>query len=66
MHFQPGMAKLIRCARGEIVDVLVDIRKGSPTFGEWEAFTLDDENLHSSTAPTASPMGSASPARSRT
>jgi dTDP-4-dehydrorhamnose 3,5-epimerase len=46
MHFQPGMAKLIRCARGEIVDVLVDIRKGSPTFGEWEAFTLDDENLH--------------------
>lgn len=47
MHFQPGMAKLIRCARGEIVDVLVDIRKGSPTFGEWEAFTLDDENLHS-------------------
>jgi dTDP-4-dehydrorhamnose 3,5-epimerase len=46
MHFQPGMAKLIRCARGEIVDVLVDIRKGSPTFGEWEAFTLDDQNLH--------------------
>jgi dTDP-4-dehydrorhamnose 3,5-epimerase len=46
MHFQPSMAKLIRCARGEIVDVLVDIRKGSPTFGEWEAFTLDDENLH--------------------
>ena len=31
--------------RGEIVDVLVDIRKGSPTFGEWEAFTLNDENL---------------------
>jgi dTDP-4-dehydrorhamnose 3,5-epimerase len=45
MHFQPGMAKLIRCATGEIVDVLVDIRKGSPAFGEWEAFTLNDENL---------------------
>src|SRR4051795_472396 len=45
MHFQPGMAKHVRCARGEIVDVLVDIRKGSPTFGEWEAFTLNDENL---------------------
>jgi dTDP-4-dehydrorhamnose 3,5-epimerase len=45
MHFQPGMAKLIRCARGEIVDVLVDIRKGSPAFGQWEAFTLNDENL---------------------
>jgi dTDP-4-dehydrorhamnose 3,5-epimerase len=28
------------------VDVVVDIRVGSPTFGEWEAFTLDDENLH--------------------
>ena len=45
MHFQPGMAKLIRCVRGEIVDVLVDIRKGSPAFGQWEAFTLSDENL---------------------
>lgn len=46
MHYQPGMAKLVRCVRGEIVDVLVDIRKGSPSFGEWEAFTLDDESLH--------------------
>jgi dTDP-4-dehydrorhamnose 3,5-epimerase len=45
MHFQPGMTKLIRCTRGEMVDVLVDIRKGSPTFGEWEAFTLNDDNL---------------------
>jgi dTDP-4-dehydrorhamnose 3,5-epimerase len=45
MHFQPGMAKLIRCIRGEVVDVLVDIRKGSPAFGQWEAFTLNDENL---------------------
>jgi dTDP-4-dehydrorhamnose 3,5-epimerase len=47
MHFQPGMAKLVSCARGEIVDVLVDIRRGSPSFGEWEAFTLNDENLRS-------------------
>ena len=45
MHFQPGMAKLLRCSSGEIVDVLVDIRRGSPTFGEWEAFTLNDDNL---------------------
>jgi dTDP-4-dehydrorhamnose 3,5-epimerase len=45
MHFQPGMAKLVRCPRGEIVDVLVDIRKGSPGFGQWEAFTLSDDNL---------------------
>ncbi|MDQ6819581.1 MAG: dTDP-4-dehydrorhamnose 3,5-epimerase [Actinomycetota bacterium] len=45
MHFQigAGAAKLIRCARGAIVDVMVDIRRGSPTFGEWEAFDLDEE-----------------------
>jgi dTDP-4-dehydrorhamnose 3,5-epimerase len=42
MHFQPGMAKLIRCARGTIVDVLVDLRRGSPSYGSWEAFELDD------------------------
>ena len=48
MHFQvgDGMAKLVRCGRGAIVDVVVDLRRGSPTFGEWEAFELDDENLH--------------------
>jgi dTDP-4-dehydrorhamnose 3,5-epimerase len=48
MHFQvgAGMAKLVRCARGAIVDVVVDLRSGSPTFGEWEAFELDDTNLH--------------------
>ena len=34
-----------------MVDVLVDIRRGSPTFGEWEAFTLNDENLHQIYAP---------------
>lgn len=42
MHFQPGQAKLVRCSRGAIFDVLVDIRRGSPTFGAWEGFTLDD------------------------
>ncbi len=42
MHFQPGQAKLIRCARGAILDVVVDIRRGSPDFGRWEAFELDD------------------------
>ena len=47
IHFQtaPGQAKLVRCARGAIVDVLVDLRRGSPTFGEWEAFRLDDEAM---------------------
>jgi dTDP-4-dehydrorhamnose 3,5-epimerase len=47
MHFQvgEGTSKLVRCARGAILDVLVDIRRGSPTFGEWEAFELTDENM---------------------
>src|SRR3954451_17294324 len=42
MHFQPGQAKLVRCARGTILDVLVDIRPGSPSCGEWEAYELSD------------------------
>ena len=42
MHFQPGQAKLVRCVRGAIFDVIVDIRAGSPTFGEWEGYELDD------------------------
>ena len=46
MHFQPGMAKLVRCVRGSIFDVLVDIRRGSPSFGQWEAFELDDRTHH--------------------
>ena len=49
MHFQigAGAAKLVRCARGAIVDVMVDIRRGSPTFGEWEAFELTEDNMRS-------------------
>jgi dTDP-4-dehydrorhamnose 3,5-epimerase len=46
MHFQPAQAKLVRCARGSILDVLVDIRPGSETFGQWEGFPLDDESHH--------------------
>ena len=46
MHYQPGMAKLIRCARGAIYDVLVDLRRGSPAFGAWEGFELSDSNHH--------------------
>lgn len=46
MHFQPGMAKLIRCARGAIYDVLVDLRRGSPTFGRWEGVELNDSEHH--------------------
>jgi dTDP-4-dehydrorhamnose 3,5-epimerase len=48
MHFQvgDGVAKLVRCGRGAIYDVVVDIRRGSPTYGEWEGFELSDENFH--------------------
>lgn len=44
MHFQvgAGVAKLVRCSRGRILDVVVDLRRGSPTYGEWEGFELDD------------------------
>lgn len=46
LHFQtrPGQAKLMRCARGSIFDVAVDLRRGSPTYGEWEGHVLDDRN----------------------
>ena len=45
LHFQtePGQAKLVRCPRGSIFDVAVDLRRGSPSFGRWEGHVLDDE-----------------------
>jgi dTDP-4-dehydrorhamnose 3,5-epimerase len=45
LHFQtePGQAKLVRCPRGAILDVAVDLRRGSPTYGRWEGHVLDDE-----------------------
>ena len=48
IHFQthPGQGKLVRCARGTVWDVVVDLRRGSPTFGEWEGFELDDVHGH--------------------
>lgn len=44
MHFSvgEGQAKLVRCASGAILDVAVDIRRGSPAFGCWQAVELDD------------------------
>ncbi len=46
IHFQtsPGQAKLVRCGRGRILDVAVDLRRSSPNFGRWEAHELSDEN----------------------
>jgi dTDP-4-dehydrorhamnose 3,5-epimerase len=48
MHFQvgDGVAKLVRCARGRVLDVGVDLRRGSPTYGQWAAVELDDESMH--------------------
>lgn len=45
IHFAdvpPGQAKYVTCARGAVLDVAVDIRVGSPTFGRWDAVLLDD------------------------
>lgn len=47
LHFQApprAQAKLVRCGRGAIFDVAVDIRRGSPTYGEWEGYVLTAEN----------------------
>jgi dTDP-4-dehydrorhamnose 3,5-epimerase len=41
-HVPPGQAKYVSCTHGAVVDVVVDLRVGSPTFGSWDAVTLDD------------------------
>lgn len=46
MHFQPGQVKLVRCVRGAILDVIVDIRPGSSSFGRWKGYELNDETHH--------------------
>ncbi|MEZ0065498.1 dTDP-4-dehydrorhamnose 3,5-epimerase [Streptacidiphilus sp. MAP12-20] len=45
IHFAdvpPGQAKYVTCVRGAVLDVIVDLRVGSPTFGQWEGVRLDD------------------------
>jgi dTDP-4-dehydrorhamnose 3,5-epimerase len=43
---EPGQAKLVRCLRGAIIDVAVDLRRDSPTYGQWVGEVLDDETHH--------------------
>ena len=47
MHFQvgSGAAKLVRCSRGRITDVAVDLRRGSPTYSRWHAVELDGMSM---------------------
>lgn len=50
LHFQIppfAQAKLVRAVRGEILDVFVDLRKNSPTFGQWDSIRLSEENCKS-------------------
>ena len=47
LHFQRGKAaqtKLIRVATGAVLDVIVDLRKGSPTYKQWEGYILSESN----------------------
>jgi dTDP-4-dehydrorhamnose 3,5-epimerase len=47
LHFQAppyAQGKLVRCGRGAIFDVAVDIRRGSPSYGKWEGYELTAEN----------------------
>ncbi len=50
IHFAdvpPGQAKYLSCVRGAVLDVIVDLRVGSPTFGKWEGVRLDDVDRRS-------------------
>jgi len=40
----PGQAKYVTCVQGAVLDVIVDIRVGSPTFGQWDSVRLDDRD----------------------
>lgn len=47
LHYQKNpdaQGKLVTCLKGEVLDVIVDIRKGSPTYGKWKSYILSEEN----------------------
>lgn len=49
LHFadvDPGQAKYVTCQSGAVIDYVVDIRTGSPTFGKWDSVQLDESNRH--------------------
>ena len=59
LHFQRPpytQSKLVRCVKGRVLDVAVDIRKGSPTYGKHVAVELTEDNLASSLSQKALPM----------
>jgi dTDP-4-dehydrorhamnose 3,5-epimerase len=53
LHLQlgTGIAKLVRCGRGRIFDVGVDLRRGSPTYGQWDGVELDDRSMRALLVP---------------
>jgi epimerase EvaD len=54
VHFTstpPGTEKYVYCTRGQVLDIVVDIRVGSPTYGLWDAVTLDPETYRASYLP---------------
>lgn len=59
LHFQQmpyTQSKLVRCVKGAVLDVAVDIRKGSPTYGQHVAVELTEENHPNSLSPVDLPM----------